>query len=102
LKAGLSVADTLNAVGSTLQLAAAGGLDLAEAAKIAAQAMNIFNLPATAVSHIADVLAVAAAKSATDVRSIGAAMAYAGPVASAANRLAGIQGMHGIKKRRRR
>jgi len=82
LKAGLSVADTLNSVGSALDLAAAGGIEVAEAAKIAAQALNIFDLPATATTHVADVLAQAASSTATGVIELGEAMKYAGPVAS--------------------
>jgi TP901 family phage tail tape measure protein len=74
IKAGLSVGDTLNAVGSTLDLASAGEIGLADAARIAAQALNVFKLPASEVSHEADVLAQAAVSSATGVAEIGEAL----------------------------
>lgn len=82
-KAGLTPQQVLEATGDTLLLAAAGGLDLADAARIAAQALNIFNLQATELGHVADVLALAAAKTATDVGALGDAYAYVGPIASA-------------------
>jgi len=84
-KAGLAPKEILGAIGPMLDLAASGGLDLAEAAMIASNAMNTFKLQATDLGHVADVLAVAAAKSATDVRNIGYAFGYVAPIASALN-----------------
>ncbi|WP_435824372.1 phage tail tape measure protein [Microbispora amethystogenes] len=78
-KAGISTADILGgALRGSLDLAAAGGLDLAEAATIAAQAMNIFGLKGKDVTHIADVLAAGANKSAADVHQLGEAMRAGG------------------------
>ncbi|MGI5155830.1 phage tail tape measure protein [Microbispora sp. CA-102843] len=78
-KAGISTADILGgALRGSLDLAAAGGLDLAEAATIAAQAMNIFSLKGKDVTHIADVLAAGANKSAADVHQLGEAMRAGG------------------------
>lgn len=63
VKAGVSVSDTLGgALTGSLSLAAAGQLELADAATISAQAMNIFGLGGADVSHIADVLAAGANK----------------------------------------
>jgi TP901 family phage tail tape measure protein len=81
-KAGLSVDEVMAALPSTMQLAAAGQLDLAEAASITASIMNIFGASGQDLQHINDVLAKAANASATGVREIGTAMAYVGPLAA--------------------
>lgn len=82
-KAGLTTADILGgALTGSLDLAAAGGLDLAQAAMISAQAMNMFGLAGSDVSHIADLLAAGANKSAADVATLGAALSQSGMVAA--------------------
>ena len=84
-KAGIAVSDILGgALKGSLALAAAGSLDLAEAADIAAKTMNIFKLRGSDVGHIADVLAAAANKSATDVHEMGEALRMGGLAANAA------------------
>jgi TP901 family phage tail tape measure protein len=84
-KAGLSTADILGgALAGSLDLAAAGSLDLAEAADISAKAMNTFGLRGGDVGHVADVLAAAANKSATDVHEMGEALKMGGLAANAA------------------
>jgi TP901 family phage tail tape measure protein len=83
VKAGISVKDVLGgALTGTLDLAAAGSLGLAEAATVAANAMNIFSLQGDDVGHIADVLAAGANKSATDVDKLGQALEQSGLVAA--------------------
>jgi len=78
-KAGLSAGEILGgALTGSLSLAAAGSLDLAEAADVAAKAMNIFGLKGKDVEHIADVLASAANTSATDVHELGMALRMGG------------------------
>jgi TP901 family phage tail tape measure protein len=80
-KAGVSVTDILNGgLNGALSLAAAGTLELADAATIAAQAMNIFKLEGGDVGHIADVLAAGANKSAADVKQLGDALRQGGLV----------------------
>jgi TP901 family phage tail tape measure protein len=75
-KAGVSTADILGGgLRGTLSLAAAGQLDLADAAVVAAKAMNAFGLSGDQVGHVADVLAAGAGKSATDVHQLGMALA---------------------------
>lgn len=82
-KAGVSTSDILGgALTGSLNLAAAGQLDLADAATISAQAMNIWKLKGSDVSHIADVLAAGANKSAADVGQLGDAMRQGGLVAA--------------------
>lgn len=81
-KAGVSTADILGgALRGSLDLAAAGNLDLAQSATIAAQAMNVFDLKGQDVAHVADVLAAGANKSAADVAQLGDAMSQSGLVA---------------------
>ena len=84
-KAGISVKDILGgALPGALNLASAGQMGLADAATIAAQAMNIFGLRGAAVPHIADVLASAANKSAADMHDLGDALRQGGLVAKQA------------------
>lgn len=82
-KAGVSVTDILHGglIGS-MNLAAAGQIDLGDAATISAQAMNIFSLKGKDVGHIADVMAAAANKSATDVGTLGQALQQGGLLAA--------------------
>lgn len=83
-KQGLSVTDILNgAADATVALAAAGEIDLPEAAKISAAALNQFKLQAKDLPEVADLLAGAANASATGVSEVGLALSYVGPVANA-------------------
>lgn len=82
-KVGISTADILGgALSGSLSLAAAGQIDLANAATISGQAMKIFGLAGTDVGHIADVLAAGANKSAADVDQLGQALQQGGLVAA--------------------
>jgi TP901 family phage tail tape measure protein len=82
-KAGVSTQQILGgALTGSLNLAAAGQMDLADAATISAQSMNIFKLSGAAVPHIADVLAASANKSAADMKGLGDALKQGGQVAS--------------------
>jgi TP901 family phage tail tape measure protein len=81
-KAGVSAADILGgALKGSMALASAGSIDLANAATISAQAMNIFGLSGKDVGHIADELSAGANTSATDVSQLGQALNQAGLVA---------------------
>lgn len=82
-KVGLSTADILGgALTGSLSLAAAGNVDLADAATYAGQSMKIFGLAGKDVGHIADVLAAGANKSATDVGQLAQALQQGGLVAA--------------------
>lgn len=84
-KAGLSTADILGgALDGALSLAAAGSLELADAASIAAKTMGQFGLQGSDVAHIADLLAGGANATATDVKELGDALAMGGLAANAA------------------
>lgn len=82
-KAGIGTADILGgALKGSLALAAAGQLELADAATVSAQAMNIFNLGGAQVTHVADVLAAGANKSAADVKGLAWSLRMGGQVAA--------------------
>lgn len=84
-KAGLNTSEILGgALTGALSLAAAGGLDLAEAADVTAKTLNIFHLEGKDATHVADLLAAAANKSATDVHELAMAMKMGGLAANAA------------------
>jgi TP901 family phage tail tape measure protein len=82
-KAGMKPGEVLSGIGPMLSLAAAGGLDLSDAAGIAAAALQTFNLPAEETGRVADVLAAAANNSTTSVQGVGEALKYAGGPAAA-------------------
>lgn len=82
-KAGVSTADVLNGgLDGALDLAAAGGIAVAEAAEIAASAMTQFGLEGRDVTRIADLLAAGAGKAQGGVGDLGQALNQAGLVAS--------------------
>lgn len=84
-KAGIPVEDILNgAAEGAVNLAAAGGVGLEEAAVIASNAMNQFGLGADKVTEVADILAGVANTSAADVSSLGQSLSQAGAVANLA------------------
>ena len=82
-KAGLSVNDIISATPGVLDMAAAGGMGLAESAEIAANAMNAFNLPASEMPAIANMLAAAANASSVDIGDLAMAMKMSGAVFAA-------------------
>lgn len=83
VKAGISVPDVMNgAADATVALAAAGEISLPQAATIAANAMNQFNLSAQEMPKIADLIAGAANASAIDVGDFGQSLSQVGAVAN--------------------
>ena len=83
-KAGLSAEEILGGgLAGALDLAAAGGLAVADAAGIAATALKVFNLQGSDMSHVADLLAAGAGKAMGDVTDLSAALAQGGQVAAA-------------------
>lgn len=83
-KAGLSARDILGGgLKGALDLAAAGGLEVADAAGIAATALKVFNLEGSDMSHVADLLAAGAGKAMGDVTDLSQALAQGGQVAAA-------------------
>lgn len=82
-KAGVSTADILGGgLKGALDLAAAGGLGVAQAAEIAATTMQQFRLGGEDATHVADLLAAGAAKAMGDVTDMAQALNQSGLVAS--------------------
>ncbi|MEZ5421856.1 MAG: phage tail tape measure protein [Pyrinomonadaceae bacterium] len=76
-KAGFTASQAIEASKGVLQLAAAGALDEARAAEVAANALNAFGLEAKEATRIADLLAAAANASSAEVDDIALAMTQA-------------------------
>lgn len=84
-KAGVSTKDILGGgLAGALSLAAAGELEVAQAAEIAATAMTQFNLKGSDVPHVADLLAAGAGKAQGSVDDLSQALNQGGLVASQA------------------
>ena len=82
-KAGVSTKDILGGgLTGALNLAAAGSLDVGDAAEIAATAMTQFGLSGKDVPHIADLLAAAAGKAQGEVSDMAMALKQGGLVAA--------------------
>ena len=81
--AGMETNEVLAMMPSVIDMATASEIDLSKAAKVATQTLSIFRLEASDMGRVADTLAKAAAISSTDIRGIGSALSYVGPVAAA-------------------
>jgi TP901 family phage tail tape measure protein len=79
-KAGLGANDIIGSMPGVLSLAAAGGMDVATAAGIAANAVNTFGLEAAETTMVANMLAAAANASSADVSDLAAGFQMAGSV----------------------
>lgn len=84
-KSGVSVANIMGgSLKNTLDLATAGDLELAESAKIAANAMNVFGLSGKESQRAVDALAGAANASSADVADLAMALSMGGNAAKSA------------------
>lgn len=82
-KAGVSTANVLGgALDGALDLAAAGNIEVADAAEIAASAMTQFGLSGREVGHVADLLAAGAGKAQGGVEDMSQALNQSGLVAA--------------------
>lgn len=81
---GFKTNEIISAMRPTLDLAAAGQLDMAQASAITAGIMRGMKLDVSELSHVVDVLAKAATSSATDIPQLGEAMRMLGPIAQSA------------------
>jgi TP901 family phage tail tape measure protein len=82
-RAGFDVAEATEALPATLNLAAAGSLELGEAADIASNVLSAFSLQASETTRVVDVLLTTANNANTNVQQLGDAFEYVGPVAGA-------------------
>ncbi|MEF2979109.1 phage tail tape measure protein [Subtercola sp. YIM 133946] len=84
-KAGVSTSDVLGGgLSGSLSLAAAGGVDVADAAQTAATALTQFKLSGADIPHVADLLAAGAGKAQGSVSDLSMALNQGGLVASQA------------------
>lgn len=81
-RAGFQVNEVLESTPATLNLAAAGYVDLGEAADIASNVLQQFRLETFQLVEVTDSLVSAANNSNTSVRQLAQALAYSGPFAS--------------------
>jgi len=82
-KAGVATADILGGgLSGALDLAAAGGMAVADAAEATATALQQFKLEGSQASHVADLLAAGAGKAQGSVSDMALALDYAGVPAS--------------------
>ena len=83
-RAGLSVRDSLDAARGVLSLATAAQIDNATAARIAASALNAFQLPGEQAAEVADLLAKGANSAQGSIGEFAQALAQAAAVANLA------------------
>src|SRR6478752_4597236 len=76
-RAGFDAKETLSAIPGVLAAAAAEGMPLAQATEIVAQTLRGMGLAADQSTRVADVLALASAKTNASISSLGEAMKYA-------------------------
>lgn len=81
-KGGLTVDEAMSAATGTLRLAAAAGVDGAQAAQIQANALNAFRLSADQANHVADLLANGANAASGEVTDMAAALQQSATVAA--------------------
>lgn len=81
--AGFDVNETMSAMPGVLNLAAAGQLDLAEAADLASNVLTGYGLEASDINRVNDTLAATASSANTSVGQLGQAMSFVAPVANA-------------------
>ena len=79
--AGWDTGEMLGGIEGVLNLAAAGGMDLARASDIVTDGLTAFGLEASDATDFADTLATTMSKSNTDVEQLGEAFKYVAPVA---------------------
>ena len=82
--AGMKPDQVMKAIAGTLDLAAAGEMEVATASEIVSNGLNMFGMSADKAGHFADVLAKAGALGSLSVEDMGNSLKYVGPVAAAA------------------
>lgn len=82
--AGFEVNDIIGAIPGTLNLAAAGAVDLATAADLSTNILAGYGMEVDQLDHAIDVLAATFTNANTDMQQLGDAFKYAGPVAKGA------------------
>lgn len=80
--AGFNTEQMLQAMPGMLDLASAGGIDLANAADIASNVLSGFGLKASEINRVGDVLTNTFTKSNTSMATLGETMKYVAPIAA--------------------
>ena len=80
--AGFDVEQSISALPSVLEMAAAGGMDLAQAADYASNIMTGFGLKAEEMGRVTDVLALTFTSSNTNLAQLAEGMKYVAPIAA--------------------
>lgn len=80
-RAGFTASEALSAIGHTLRLAQAGGLELAQAAEITANTLRAFGIEAANTERVVDVLAKASNSANTTVLQLGEGLKFVAPIA---------------------
>lgn len=83
--AGFSADKIMGAMPGTLALAAASGMDLARTADIASNILTGFNLQATEMNRVADVMAYTMSAANVNVEMLGESMKFVAPIAAGMN-----------------
>ncbi len=83
--AGFEANEVLGAMPGTLQLAAAGAMDLAQAADISSNILTGYRMETDQLIHANDVLVKTFTSTNTNLQQLGEAMKFVAPIASAAN-----------------
>jgi TP901 family phage tail tape measure protein len=82
--AGFTTTQILQSMPSVLNQAAAGGISLADSAELAASVLRTFNLDASQMPMVSDVLTKAFLETATTFESLKESLKYASPIANSA------------------
>jgi TP901 family phage tail tape measure protein len=82
-RAGFTAQDAITALPDTLDLAAAGMIDLGEAGDIASNVLSQFGLRASEMTRVSDVMVNTANSANTNIQMLAETMKFAGPVAGA-------------------
>lgn len=82
-KAGFDVTQTMSGIDKVLQLAAASGLSMGDAAEMSARTLAMFGLETTDLAHVNDVLAKAVNSTTLEITDLQTAFRYIGPLAQA-------------------
>lgn len=103
-RAGFQTNEIISAMPGLLNMAAAEGMDLANAADIASSAIRGFGLDASEANRVADVLAKTSASSNTSIALLGESLKYVAPLAKGlgisieqTNAMLGVMANAGIK-----
>ncbi len=81
-KAGFTTKQALEGVPQVLELAAASGLSMGDAAELSARTVAAFGLKISDLGHVNDVLAKAVNSSTLEITDLQTAFAYVGPIAT--------------------